>query len=94
MENQQNPTVQQKTIIVTQNKKSVALSLVLTFFFGPLGMLYSTVAGGIIMFFIAIVVGLFTFGIGLFFLWPIQMIWAAIAASNHNSKNNTQVINH
>lgn len=94
MENQQNQPIQQKTIIVNQHRKSVALSLVLTFFFGPLGMFYSTITGGIIMFFVTLVVGIFTLGFGLIFVWPIQMIWAAIAASNYNSKNSTKVIHH
>ena len=31
------------SVVVVQRRKSVLLALVLTFFFGPLGMLYSTV---------------------------------------------------
>jgi hypothetical protein len=33
-------------------EKSVASAIVLSFFFGPLGMLYSTVAGALVMFFV------------------------------------------
>ena len=70
--------------IVVVGSKSVLLALVLTFFFGPFGMLYSTVAGGLIMLVLACLVGFFTAGFGLFFIWPVQMLWAGIAASNYN----------
>ncbi len=61
--------------------KSVVLSLVLTFFFGPFGMLYSTVIGGIIMLVLYVAIGIPTLGWGLAVLHPIAMIWGAIAAS-------------
>jgi hypothetical protein len=35
--------------IIVARTKSVALSLVLTFFLGPLGMLYSTIWGALVM---------------------------------------------
>jgi hypothetical protein len=58
---------------------------VLTFFFGPLGMLYATVTGGIVMLLISIVVAVFTFGLGLLITFPICMIWAAVAVSSYNT---------
>jgi len=64
--------------------KSVGLALVLTFFFGPLGLLYSSVLGGIIMLVASVALAAVTFGISLFLTWPICMIWGAIAASNYN----------
>jgi putative Ca2+/H+ antiporter (TMEM165/GDT1 family) len=70
--------------VVVVGNKSVMLALILTFFFGPLGMLYSTILGGIVMLVLAAVVGFFTAGFGLFFVWPIQMLWAGIAAGNYN----------
>ncbi|MDO5615709.1 MAG: hypothetical protein Q4G16_05940 [Cruoricaptor ignavus] len=88
-ENIQNHNVEnttKETIIIIKDKKSVGLSLLLTFFFGPLGMLYSTVTGAIVMFFISAAIGFITLGFGFFLTWPICMIWGAIAASNHNSK--------
>jgi hypothetical protein len=67
-----------------QPTKSVGVALVLTFFFGPLGMLYSTVAGGLIMLAANVVLGTLTLGLFFFISWPIQMVWAAVAASNTN----------
>ncbi|KML07860.1 hypothetical protein [Rossellomorea marisflavi] len=75
----------ERTVIAVP-RKSVGLSLVLTFFFGSLGMLYSTVAGALIMIAIEFVVGFLTFGIGLFFTHIVCMIWGAVAASNYNNR--------
>jgi hypothetical protein len=47
-------------------------------------MLYSTVPGALVMLLISIVLGALTMGISLFITWPICMVWAAIAAQNHN----------
>lgn len=64
--------------------KSVGASLILTFLFGPLGLLYSTVPGAIVMFILYIVIGIVTAGFGLIILHPITMIWGAVAVSNYN----------
>lgn len=72
------------TYVIIKSQKSVGVALLLSFFFGPLGMLYSTVTGAIIMFIITCLVALFTFGFGLIFTWPLCMIWAAVAAKNTN----------
>lgn len=66
-------------------KKSVFVAALLAFLFGPLGMLYSTVAGAVVMFVINIVVGFLTAGIGLLLTWPIGVVWAAVAASKRNN---------
>ncbi len=79
-----NPQVSVTNVIVTSSK-SVGLALILTFFFGPLGMLYSTVAGALIMFVVTLVATLFTFGLALIITWPICMIWGGLAAASHNT---------
>lgn len=76
-------------VVVVSAQKSVGVALLLSFFFGPLGMLYSTVAGALVMLFVNLVVALITFGFGLFLTWPICMIWAAVAASSHNTRLGT-----
>lgn len=73
-------------VVVTKSPKSMGISIALTLFFGPLGMFYSTISGAIIMAIIDIIVGIFTFGIGLLVTWPIQVIWAAISTSSYNKK--------
>jgi hypothetical protein len=65
------------------NGKSVVLSLVLTFFFGPFGMLYSTLTGALVMLILYVALGIPTLGWALAGLHPIAMIWGAIAADRN-----------
>lgn len=78
-----NPPVN-TTIVIKQ--KSMGIALILAFLFGPLGMLYSTVAGGIVMFIISIPVVLFTGGLGLLLTIPLGMVWAAMAVNGYNKQ--------
>lgn len=73
-------------VTVMAPQKSLALAGALAFFFGPLGLLYSTVIGAIVMFFVNLLVGALTFGFGLFLTWPGCVVWALIAASQHNAR--------
>ncbi len=65
-------------------KKSVVVSLVLTLFFGPFGMLYSTLTGAIVMLILYVALGLPTLGWALIGLHPIAIIWGAWAAARAN----------
>ncbi len=79
---------QQTIIVVGQNdKKSPVLAFFLTFFFGPLGLFYASVTGGIVMLILDVFVAFFTFGIGLLFTNIICVIWAMTAVSKYNKKN-------
>lgn len=87
MNNQPPPVaIQQTTVIQVGSQKSVAGAVLLALFFGPLGMIYSTVPGALIMFVINIFVAVVTLGLGLLVTLPICAIWAGIAASNHNKR--------
>lgn len=72
--------------VVTTSTKSMGVAIILTVLFGPLGMLYSTILGGIIMCVISLIVGVVTLGFGLLLTWPICIIWAAVATSSFNKK--------
>lgn len=72
--------------VITISTKSVGLSLMLTFFFGSVGMLYSTVLGAAIMFVVEVIVGFATMGFGLLITHPICMIWGAIAVKKYNNR--------
>lgn len=67
------------------------LALLLTFFFGPIGMLYATVSGGLIMFGISFLIaflGVITAGIGLllYFPWYIALyVWTIVAVNKYNN---------
>ena len=65
-------------------QKSMVLSLVLTFFFGPFGMLYSTIIGALVMLVAYVGIGIVTLGWGIAVLHPIAMAWGAWAVHTHN----------
>jgi len=73
-------------VIIVKSEKSPGIAAILGFFFGPLGLLYSTVKGAIIMIIVNFVVGLFTLGFGLFLAWPICAIIGYFAAKKSNEK--------
>lgn len=83
MENQN--TQNQQTIII-KTQKSAGLAAILAFFFGPLGMLYSTILGAVIMFFITGIAIVLTAGLGLIVTVPICTIWAYMKVSGDNKK--------
>jgi hypothetical protein len=80
--------IQQTTVIQVGGHKSVGGAVALAFFFGPLGMLYSTVVGALVMFVISIFVAIATLGLGLIITLPICAVWAGIAANSHNNQLN------
>lgn len=85
--------VQVNQVVVAQgNRKSPGLAVLLAFLFGPLGMLYSTVSGAIVMFVLNV---LFIWTLGLFYLVsvPAGMIWAYIAANKTNDVGGIPSIN-
>jgi hypothetical protein len=87
MQTQQTSQPQVHTTIVVVNKqKSVGTAFLLAFFFGPLGLLYASVAGGIIMFFVACILFFLLPIVGYVLAWIICIIWAVVAAGNANSK--------
>ncbi len=77
-------TQDQKQVVIVKTEKSMGITILLTFFFGPIGMFYSTITGAIVMLVISLIVGILTLGLGLFITQPICVIWAAIATNNYN----------
>ncbi len=75
-----------KQVVIVKSQKSVGISLLLTFFFGPLGLFYSSVMGAIIMLVLGVTISLLTAGLGYVLVDLICMIWGAIAVSKYNKK--------
>jgi hypothetical protein len=86
------PPSQPPQQIVVVRTKSAGIAILLAVIFGPLGLLYSTVMGAIVMFIVNILVILLsvvTMGFGLIlliFTWPTCAIWALVAVKSHNKK--------
>jgi len=94
-ENSKQTSNQSINVVIVPQRKDVLVAFLLSFFLGPLGMLYSTVIGGVIMMFVSLVVVIFTFGFGLLITHPICVIWSVVAANSYNSQQaaQNQIIN-
>ena len=66
--------------------KSVGVAFLLTFFFGPLGMLYTQVWAALLMLVIAFIVAFVTLGFGLIVVWIACIVWACVSASRQHSQ--------
>jgi hypothetical protein len=75
---------------VPPKDKSIAAALVLPFLFGPLGLFYASASCALTLMVGGVVIGVLTFGLGFlvvgFFIWPISMVWGALAASSKHQK--------
>lgn len=70
--------------VIPRPPKSVGAAILLTILFGPLGMLYSTIPGALIMMAISFILAIPTAGISFLITWPICVIWGALAAQSYN----------
>lgn len=75
-ENQNTPN-----IIVAKTPKSAIAAFFLTFLFGPLGLLYASIGGGIFLIICAVILMPLTGGLAALFIWPVAIVWGVIAAS-------------
>jgi hypothetical protein len=88
-EKQVNQSISNTTVIVGAHMrphKSMGVALLLAAAFGPLGLLYASVTGGIIMLVVDLIVAVVTLGFGLIFMWPIPIIWAAVAINRERER--------
>ena len=65
--------------------KSVVWAMVLTFFFGPLGLFYVSAWGAMALILVAAAGVVPTMGLVLIFVWPASIVWAAVAARQQHS---------
>ena len=88
--------------IVLVQTKSVGIAIILTIFFGPIGLFYSSVLGALLLIFgVPFIIGCIlatglikmdyntfylVFIIFLFFEWLISIIWSVVAVNNYNNK--------
>jgi len=75
-----------KVVIMPSPTKSMLVTILLTVFFGPLGLFYSSVTGGIVTLLISIPLGIFTAGFGILLMIPVCVIWGAVATNSYNRK--------
>lgn len=85
------PLASSQTVVVIDKGKSVAVAFLLAFLLGPLGLLYASVTGGILMIIVSAIVAVATMGLGLPVTWLISIIWAVVAAANSKTTSTTVV---
>lgn len=66
--------------------KSVAAALLFTVILGPVGLLYSSVIGGIIMIFLGFVVLSSWLIVPITMVWVISCVWSVAATNRYNRK--------
>ena len=76
----------QQNVVVLGNAKSVGVAFFLALLFGPLGLLYASILGGVTMFFVALILFFILPVIGAVISWIACIIWACVAANNANKK--------
>lgn len=76
----------QPNVLITRSPKSQGIGILLTLLFGSLGLFYSSIIGGIIMFVFDVIAIFVTFGVGLILTHIICAIWSIIAVSMYNKK--------
>jgi hypothetical protein len=79
MENVNNPQPSQPQIVYVKEEKSTGVALLLTIFFGPLGLLYVSVVGGLVLTVISLL--LFWTVFVPIICWVAAIIWAVIATN-------------
>lgn len=67
-------------------RKSLLLSGLLTLVLGPLGMLYTTIFGFLVMAVVFTIVGILTLGQGLPVVWPLCILWGVWSGHRYNER--------
>lgn len=79
-------------IVVPSQEKSMGVALLLTFFFGPLGLLYVRVLSAILWMAVSIVLIPLTFGLALPLIWVLCMLDSLLATGSYNRKMRRRMI--
>jgi hypothetical protein len=66
--------------------KNIALALLFTAILGPVGLLYASFWGGILMIVLGIIVGSCKLFFPMLLIWIISCIWGVAACERHNKK--------
>jgi len=66
--------------------KNLAAALLFSVFLGPVGLLYASVRGGILMVVIAFVVMSSRYPVPIILMWILCCIWSVLATNRYNQK--------
>jgi hypothetical protein len=66
--------------------KNLAGALLFTVFLGPIGLLYASSLGGIVMIVLGFIVACCKYTVPIVFVWLISCIWSVVAVNRYNRK--------
>lgn len=66
--------------------KNVAGALLFTVFLGPIGLLYASAMGGIVMIILGFIVACTKYVVPLAMVWVISCIWSVLAVNRYNHR--------
>jgi len=76
--------------ILTRQRKSLIAAIILTLLFGPFGLLYASVTGGILMLIflpiLFVLVNVSTAFLVILFYWPACMCWSVVSTVKYNNE--------
>ena len=76
----------EQQVLIARPQKSQVTGTVLTLMFGPLGLLYASPVGSLVLIIVGVVLGFLTFGVGALLVWPVAILWSILAISMSNSQ--------
>lgn len=78
--------MQEKTVILVKTEKSMGISIFLTIVFGPIGLFFASIVGGVAMCILSVIVGIATLGVGLPITWLMSILWGILSVSSYNQQ--------
>lgn len=73
--------------------KSVAVALLFSAFLGPIGVLYASTLGGVILIVVGFIVACMKLPVPIILVWLISCIWGVAATNTYNKKVTTLLMN-
>jgi hypothetical protein len=64
---------------LTRNRKNITAAFFLALFLGPVGLLYASIWGGLLLILAALMLLPLTTGMAAFAIWPLSVLWALVA---------------
>lgn len=81
----------QATIIHIQDGKSPLVAGLLTFFFGPIGLLYTSPIAALVLIVLSIILLPLTIGLAALIIWPTAIVWGVVSALRSQSKQSAAI---
>jgi len=72
--------------------KSLAGALLLSIFFGPVGLLYATTLGGLVMIILGCITASSLLPVPMIIVWLGSCVWSVMATNDYNKRINKKIL--